>query len=157
VILSRPSRWHSPVPARSPANRSCAAILLLPGLLSRPVCLCDWRFSSKTILLTGECHLAFPAGEEYESERHSGAAIIGKQVCAFGVMERGVHRLTVGIGMIPRGEVGLIFAGAGRLLQVIDDATCSDTDHSSFAEDDDCASKAGTAERTLGGGNESIL
>jgi Kef-type K+ transport system membrane component KefB len=27
--------------------------------------------------------------------------------------------------MIPRGEVGLIFAGAGRLLKVIDDATFS--------------------------------
>jgi Kef-type K+ transport system membrane component KefB len=31
----------------------------------------------------------------------------------------------VGIGMIPRGEVGLIFAGAGRSLKVIDDATFS--------------------------------
>ena len=33
--------------------------------------------------------------------------------------------MSVGIGMIPRGEVGLIFAGAGRLLKVIDDATFS--------------------------------
>ncbi len=53
------------------------------------------------------------------------AAIIGKQVCGLGVLERGVSRLSVGIGMIPRGEVGLIFAGAGRLLKVIDDATFS--------------------------------
>ena len=53
------------------------------------------------------------------------AAIIGKQVCGFGVLERGVKRVTVGLGMIPRGEVGLIFAGAGRLLKVIDDATFS--------------------------------
>jgi Kef-type K+ transport system membrane component KefB len=53
------------------------------------------------------------------------AAIVGKQVCGFGVLERGVDRLSVGIGMIPRGEVGLIFAGAGRLLKVIDDATFS--------------------------------
>jgi Kef-type K+ transport system membrane component KefB len=53
------------------------------------------------------------------------AAIAGKQVCGFGVLERGVNRLSVGIGMIPRGEVGLIFAGAGRLLKVIDDATFS--------------------------------
>ena len=53
------------------------------------------------------------------------AAIAGKQVCGFGVLERGVDRLSVGIGMIPRGEVGLIFAGAGRLLKVIDDATFS--------------------------------
>jgi Kef-type K+ transport system membrane component KefB len=53
------------------------------------------------------------------------AAIVGKQVCGLGVLERDVDRLSVGIGMIPRGEVGLIFAGAGRLLKVIDDATFS--------------------------------
>ncbi len=53
------------------------------------------------------------------------AAIVGKQVCGFGVLERGVSKLSVGIGMIPRGEVGLIFAGAGRILKVIDDATFS--------------------------------
>ena len=53
------------------------------------------------------------------------AAILGKQVCGLGVLERGVSRASVGIGMIPRGEVGLIFAGAGRLLKVIDDATFS--------------------------------
>ena len=46
------------------------------------------------------------------------AAIIGKQVCAFGVMERGVNRLAVGLGMIPRGEVGLIFAGIGATLML---------------------------------------
>ncbi|HEX5430469.1 MAG TPA: cation:proton antiporter, partial [Bryobacteraceae bacterium] len=39
------------------------------------------------------------------------AAILGKQVCGVGVLERGVDRLVVGVGMIPRGEVGLIFAG----------------------------------------------
>jgi Kef-type K+ transport system membrane component KefB len=41
------------------------------------------------------------------------AAIVGKQACALGVVTRGVDRLTVGIGMIPRGEVGLIFANVG--------------------------------------------
>ena len=41
------------------------------------------------------------------------AAIIGKQACSLGVFRKGVHRLTVGIGMIPRGEVGLIFANIG--------------------------------------------
>ena len=46
------------------------------------------------------------------------AAIIGKQVCAFGVVERGVNRLAVGLGMIPRGEVGLIFAGIGATLML---------------------------------------
>jgi Kef-type K+ transport system membrane component KefB len=46
------------------------------------------------------------------------AAILGKQACAFGVLERGVHRWTVGLGMIPRGEVGLIFAGIGATLML---------------------------------------
>jgi len=41
------------------------------------------------------------------------AAIAGKQACALGVWGRGVDRLSVGLGMIPRGEVGLIFASIG--------------------------------------------
>src|ERR1700730_11638143 len=44
------------------------------------------------------------------------AAILGKQVCSAGVLERGTNRLAVGIGMIPRGEVGLLFAGIGATL-----------------------------------------
>ncbi|MDQ3806497.1 MAG: cation:proton antiporter, partial [Acidobacteriota bacterium] len=44
------------------------------------------------------------------------AAVVGKQVCSLGVVERGVGRLSVGLGMIPRGEVGLIFAGIGASL-----------------------------------------
>lgn len=44
------------------------------------------------------------------------AAIVGKQVCGLAVVERGLDRLSVGIGMIPRGEVGLIFANVGRTL-----------------------------------------
>jgi Kef-type K+ transport system membrane component KefB len=45
-------------------------------------------------------------------------AIIGKQACSLGVTVPGANRLAVGIGMIPRGEVGLIFAsvGAGIVL-----------------------------------------
>lgn len=43
-------------------------------------------------------------------------AVAGKLVCAVGVVERGINRLAVGIGMIPRGEVGLIFAGIGAAL-----------------------------------------
>ena len=35
------------------------------------------------------------------------AAIIGKQACSLGVIGRGIDRLSVGLGMIPRGEVGL--------------------------------------------------
>jgi Kef-type K+ transport system membrane component KefB len=46
------------------------------------------------------------------------AAIIGKQACSLGVMRRGVGRLAVGLGMIPRGEVGLIFAGIGATLML---------------------------------------
>ncbi len=44
------------------------------------------------------------------------AAILGKQVCALGVLERRLNRLAVGVGMIPRGEVGLIFANVGAGL-----------------------------------------
>ena len=46
------------------------------------------------------------------------AAIIGKQICALGVTERGLNRLAIGLGMIPRGEVGLIFAGIGATLML---------------------------------------
>jgi Kef-type K+ transport system membrane component KefB len=46
------------------------------------------------------------------------AAIAGKQACALGVLGRGTDRLTVGLGMIPRGEVGLIFANIGQQLVV---------------------------------------
>jgi Kef-type K+ transport system membrane component KefB len=49
-------------------------------------------------------------------------AIVGKQICSLGVVERGVNRLAVGLGMIPRGEVGLIFAGIGASLMLPDAA-----------------------------------
>ena len=42
--------------------------------------------------------------------------LAGKLACALGVFGRGVNRLAVGIGMVPRGEVGLIFAGIGVRL-----------------------------------------
>ena len=45
------------------------------------------------------------------------AAIVGKQACALAVVTPGVDRFAVGLGMIPRGEVGLIFAGMGLRLQ----------------------------------------
>lgn len=44
------------------------------------------------------------------------AAILGKQACALGVLGGAADRLSVGIGMIPRGEVGLIFAAAGLAM-----------------------------------------
>lgn len=46
------------------------------------------------------------------------AAIAGKQICGFGVLGKGIDRLSVGIGMIPRGEVGLIFANIGVALTI---------------------------------------
>jgi len=46
------------------------------------------------------------------------AAIVGKQACALGVLGRDVNRFAVGIGMIPRGEVGLIFANIGLGLSI---------------------------------------
>lgn len=45
------------------------------------------------------------------------AAILGKLVCYFGVREKGLNRLAIGVGMIPRGEVGLIFANEGKALK----------------------------------------
>lgn len=58
------------------------------------------------------------------------AAVLGKQACSLGVLERGADRLAIGLGMIPRGEVGLIFAGIGAGLtiagtRVVDDAVFS--------------------------------
>lgn len=45
------------------------------------------------------------------------AAIVGKQACGWAVFgQQGISRLVVGIGMIPRGEVGLIFAAIGSGL-----------------------------------------
>jgi Kef-type K+ transport system membrane component KefB len=44
------------------------------------------------------------------------AAILGKQACSLGVLGRDADRLSVGFGMIPRGEVGLIFAAIGQGL-----------------------------------------
>lgn len=43
------------------------------------------------------------------------AAIVGKLACGL-VVPKGMSRLTVGLGMMPRGEVGLIFAGIGAQL-----------------------------------------
>lgn len=46
------------------------------------------------------------------------AAVIGKQACSLGVFTPGADRLAIGLGMIPRGEVGLIFAGIGASLTI---------------------------------------
>ena len=60
------------------------------------------------------------------------AAVIGKQICALGVLERGVDRLAIGVGMIPRGEVGLIFAGLGSTLMLRGQPVLSQTTFSAL-------------------------
>jgi Kef-type K+ transport system membrane component KefB len=47
------------------------------------------------------------------------AAIVGKLVSGWGARGPGVNRLAIGVGMLPRGEVGLIFAGVGLSHGVI--------------------------------------
>lgn len=49
-------------------------------------------------------------------------AIVGKLVAGLGVLTKGVDRKIVGVGMVPRGEVGLIFAalGASTLSAVVE-------------------------------------
>ncbi len=49
-------------------------------------------------------------------------SIIGKQACGLGVRCKDASKLTVGIGMISRGEVGLIFAGVGKEIGAIDNS-----------------------------------
>ncbi|HEV7838060.1 MAG TPA: cation:proton antiporter, partial [Gemmatimonadaceae bacterium] len=58
------------------------------------------------------------------------AAVVGKQACALGALGGKLDRLSIGIGMIPRGEVGLIFANIGLTLvvrgeRIIDSGTYS--------------------------------
>lgn len=48
------------------------------------------------------------------------AAFLGKIVAGL-FAGKGADKLTVGVGMIPRGEVGLIFANVGKQLGVVDD------------------------------------
>ena len=48
----------------------------------------------------------------------TGAAIIGKQACGLGAVEKKLNRFAIGVGMVPRGEVGLIFAGVGLKLSI---------------------------------------
>ncbi len=52
------------------------------------------------------------------------AAILGKLVSGLGGNRRD-DRLLIGIGMIPRGEVGLVFASVGKSLHIIPDALFS--------------------------------
>ena len=62
-------------------------------------------------------------------------AILGKQVCGLGIFGKsnnGVNRTLIGIGMIPRGEVGLIFAMIGAGLYIGKDQIVDSTLYSSI-------------------------
>jgi len=48
-------------------------------------------------------------------------AIVGKLIAGIGIGRSGGDKLLIGIGMIPRGEVGLIFASIGLSKGVLDD------------------------------------
>jgi Kef-type K+ transport system membrane component KefB len=52
------------------------------------------------------------------------AAIVGKVLAGYGAFGAKNH-FAIGIGMVPRGEVGLIFAAIGKSLGVMDDALFS--------------------------------
>jgi Kef-type K+ transport system membrane component KefB len=58
------------------------------------------------------------------------AAIAGKQACALGAFGGKLDRLTIGLGMIPRGEVGLIFANIGLGLTIGGTAVIARTTYS---------------------------
>jgi Kef-type K+ transport system membrane component KefB len=45
-------------------------------------------------------------------------AILGKLVAGLGALGKGLDRISIGVGMVPRGEVGLIFANIGAGLTV---------------------------------------
>ena len=52
------------------------------------------------------------------------AAVVGKLVSGLGA-KKSAGRLAIGFGMLPRGEVGLIFAAIGKELGVVNDALFS--------------------------------
>ncbi len=81
------------------------ATFLVPIFFVRMGMLVDWTtFASVNILIFATALTL--------------AAIIGKQICALAIFEKGINRLAIGLGMIPRGEVGLIFAGIGAKLML---------------------------------------
>lgn len=57
-------------------------------------------------------------------------AIIGKQVCSLAILDKSINRIAIGLGMIPRGEVGLIFAGIGAKLMLDGEAVISTSTYS---------------------------
>lgn len=49
-------------------------------------------------------------------------AFVGKFLAGWGAWGKGVNRALIGAGMVPRGEVGLIFATVGKQNDVLNDA-----------------------------------
>jgi len=43
----------------------------------------------------------------------AGIAVVGKMLCGFLAPSKGINRFLIGSGMVPRGEVGLVFAAVG--------------------------------------------
>ena len=41
-------------------------------------------------------------------------------MCSLGVWRKGLNKLAIGVGMVPRGEVGLIVATVGRSMKTAD-------------------------------------
>ncbi|HKB78097.1 MAG TPA: cation:proton antiporter [Thermoanaerobaculia bacterium] len=50
----------------------------------------------------------------------TGIGVIGKVIAGYAALKRGVKRSIIGVGMIPRGEVGLIFAQIGLSAKLLD-------------------------------------
>ena len=46
--------------------------------------------------------------------------VVGKLAAGLAVWKKGMRRIVIGVGMVPRGEVGLIFATIGRSAGLID-------------------------------------
>ncbi len=67
------------------------------------------RFANGTVILIALCLLA--------------VAIVGKLVSGWATIGLPMDRLIVGVGMVPRGEVGLIFATIGLSTGVLNDDT----------------------------------
>jgi Kef-type K+ transport system membrane component KefB len=52
-------------------------------------------------------------------------AIVGKVVAGFVIRTPGINRAAIGVGMVPRGEVGLIFAAIGLREGILSNAVYS--------------------------------
>jgi Na+:H+ antiporter len=81
-----------------------------------------------TIGMKVEPALLDPFGEEAQlgiALLLTAVAIVSKLATGLAVYQKAVRRWPVGVGMVPRGEVGLIFAGAGLAAGVIDEGLYS--------------------------------